>query len=325
MRLGWLVRGDSVYKTRTTQYPENAFSGTVEALFKSLGATELVLINPTFKEEGYVTPDQNTIASMYDIKIKVTSDINDCDVLYFSSILAGVMDHHLASDVAKFSQTKQVIYYDADGELVRPSFPSPLRDHLLNGDAKLSNFIVPTVVMNTAYHYELAQIFGRVFYLPFCAPSKLEASYDIMMPKPKFMTYSRIWGQSKIHDFKEHSQAVFPEGRKKWYPPLKLMTDAISEYQYLLPSGYKMPDKLFLISTRIWEAGISGTSFIQYVETMDSIDRWIPDYPKELVITPDTNVTNFLEVLKEEHIQIPHSVLNQFSSGQVIQTLKEFL
>ena len=78
----------------------------------------------------------------------------------------------------------------------------------------------------------------------------------------------------------------------------------------------------FRVTQKIWEATLTGSSYIQYCNTLNTMLDHIPDYPVELIYTPDTNIQNFISILKNKFIKIPCSIINHFSFDNTLSILK---
>lgn len=328
MKLGWIVQSKSPWQ-RMNRYPDNAESGLVEALCRVKGYTEVVFLNEKVHQLTHeqLDPLVGTIAWMFNqvgLRTSCSNTIVGVDAV-FGGHLTAYYDKN-ENLIKELVDTQMPFYYaDVDGELFRGEIEGsasfiymPAVQNAVNLEAVFSTVIVPD------YLQKGRNEFRKFEYVPLCPPSYLENNLITPSTHEQFLGRMRMYDGAMSGVFQHSTHLKDPsiesQGRG-WFPPLLELVEKISEFKYLMPSGYMFQAHEVRVTQKIWEASVSGTSAVQFAKTKDVfLEHW-PDYPSELIFTPETNPEEFVETLKSDFIKVPESVTSHFSSSEVRKAL----
>lgn len=326
--LGWIVQSKSPWQSMN-RYPENAESGLVESLCKVMGFSEVIFLHEKFHEltADDLHPQMGTIAWMFNqagIRTSCSNHARNLDAVFGGHLTAYYdKNENLLKQIVDLGLP--FYYADVDGELFRGEIEGsasfiymPLIKDYQGLEAVFSTVIVPD------YLQKGRNEFKKFEYVPLCPPSYLENNLIAPSTHEQFLGRMRMYDGAMSGVFQHSTHLKDPsiesQGRG-WFPPLLELVEKISEFKYLMPSGYMFQAHEVRVTQKIWEASVSGTSAVQFAKTKDVfLEHW-PDYPSELIFTPETNPEEFVEVLKSEFIRVPESVTSHFSSVEVRKAL----
>lgn len=326
--LGWIVQSKSPWQSMN-RYPENSESGLVESLCRVMGFSEVVFLNEKFHEvpSDDLHPQVGTIAWMLNESGIATSCANHASKIdaVFGGHLTAYYDKQEGMLTQIVDRGVPFYYADVDGELFRGEIEGsssfiymPLIKDYDGLEAVFSTVIVPD------YLQKGRNEFKKFEYVPLCPPTYLERNLIAPSTHSEFLCRMRMYDGAMAGVFQHSTHLKDPliesQGRG-WFPPLLELVQQISKFKYLMPSGYMFQAHEVRVTQKIWEASVSGTSAVQFAKTKDVfLEHW-PDYPQELIFTPETNPDEFVETLKSDFIKIPESVTSHFSSSEVRKAL----